>query len=418
MRTLTIFLLCIISESFAVEVLLTDDWKLNFIGNIESALIYDNTSSFREPTINSPVARPGTQLGDNGRTQLSLRPTRFAFILTPPNMEEVKQQSVLAFDFLGYNPSPSSTAPANSETAFYVNSSLRLVLANHSVEVQGWKFLAGLGGGLFGWVPLYFPTTMGILPVSGVVSSRTTQLSVYKMLSDRDTNKLQAGLSLSRPAQTDSQLPNIDAGLRYSFGRKKAGFNNVASSILLESANVALSGTHRKFKMDKNYYGTAMALNTMLPIIPSRDSETENTMILVTEFSTGRGYAEVFPGASFNLPHFSTLDPGFGGYDSAGNFKLTKLQTWSVQLQYHLPHEMKSFVSVGYGHLKLKNGEGLQPGTGFILYDRDKTFYSSLFYDITANIRLGLEYRLISTEYVDGVTAKNKRYQFTTMFKF
>lgn len=437
MRLLIFLLSFFLSNSiYAVEILAKDDWSLKLSGSVEPILHFDSTRSFRDQTGNFPVARPGTYNGEEGRSQLSVHTSRFGFLLTPPEVESMKQSVFLAFDFLGYNANPSSIAPTNSETFFYNSSALRMTHFYYTVEKDGWKFLAGQSGSVFGWTPHYYPAQMGLLFVTGINSNRPPQLSIFKTIPTSETNKVQAAFSLSRPAQADAQFPNLDFGLRYLFGDRKAGYTNSTNAINLEQASVALSGTLRKFEIpqtiqsvnSKSYNGGAIAFNLMLPILPAEVKLPRNSLLLLADASTGKGYSETYIGTTFNLPQLPTLagtkgagtslDAGLGGFDTNGNFKLTEMYTWTTQLQYYLPVESKSFVSAGYGFLKLTNPENFVAAPGLVLYDISKTFYANYFYDFNDSIRTGIEYRHVTTEYVDGVSPDNNRFMFTTMYRF
>lgn len=427
---------CFTSTIHAAEILAKDEWSLKFTGSVEPILHFDSTRSFRDQTANFPVARPGTYNGEEGRSQLSVHTSRFGFLLTPPEKDSLKQSVFLAFDFLGYNANPSATAPVNTETFFYNSSALRMTHFYYTVEKNGWKFLGGQSGSVFGWTPIYYPAQMGLLFVSGINFNRPPQLSIFKTVPTSDVNKLQAAFSLTRPTQADSQLPNFDFGIRYLFGENKAGYTNSTNAITLEQASVGVSATYRKFEIPQttpavsshSENGGAFAFNLLLPIIPAEGDSPRNTLLLLADASSGEGYSEAYIGTTFNLPALPTaagtkgagtfLDAGLGGYDAAGNFKLTEMYTFTGQLQYYLPMEKKSFVTVGYGQLKLRNPEGFVPASGLVIYDTSKTFYTSFFYDFTDAIRSGIEYRDVTTEYVDGVSASNNRFMFTTMYRF
>lgn len=417
---------------------LMNDWKFRFMGNIETVMIVDSTRSFREISANAPVARPGTFAGSHGRAQLSLRSTRFGLTIFPPHQETLKQYSIIAIDFLGYNPNPSSVAPQNSEAAFYASPTPRLLLASHVIELEHWKLSAGLGGRLFGWVPTFYPTTVSIFSYSGVILSRTTQLSAINTVTLEEDDYLKTGLSITSPSQRDAGVPNIDAGIMYVFGKRESAHNNITSQIVMAKTTLALSGTYRQFSIpdsvlssesSRRLHGRAIALSTLVPLVARSESKAENTLILSAEFSKGIGYSDVFvagsgnisqlpSGAAGSLSSVTNLDPGLGGFDSSGKFNLSKMQSWNTQLQYHLPVYLRSFITVGFGHWQLKNPESFSSATGLVIYDISKAFYTNIFHDIKPRIRIGFEYARISTDYTDGVSARNNRYQFSTMFMF
>lgn len=435
---ITLFLLTVLTQhSLASDVLTASDWKFSFKGFVETDLTHDTTRSFREIAGNAPVARPGTFEGDNGRMQMSQRNTRLVLSITPPEEDDLKQNILLASDFLGYNPNPS--AGVNTEAAFYTNPTPRLLLAFYTIEKNNWKILAGLGGSLFGWAPNYFLTTVSVSPVSGSVYFRNPQLTAIKTISFEGSNILQAGFSLARPAQRDSEMPNIDAGMRFAFGDRKAGFSTATGDAKIEVANVALSATYRQFvvpststtatKDNARKNGGAIAFDMMIPLIASEDQTVGNTLILTAEYSRGSGYSESFIGFSGNISQLpsgtagslssvTSLDPGQGGFNSNGDFTLTSLQSWNTQLQYHLPSEYRSFVTLGYGQLFVVNSDRFTALGSAVIYDKSETYFINFFHDVTKRVRIAVEYDMFSTHYVDDVTSTSNRFQFSTWFRF
>jgi hypothetical protein len=426
-------------NSYAIDIPVANDWKFTIRGYVETDLIHDSTRSFREISGNAPVARPGTFDGENGRTQMSLRNTRIVFSMAAPEEENLKQNVLLAVDFLGYNPSPGTVPPTNTETFFYTNPGPRLLLGFYTIETNDWKFLAGLAGSLFAWEPRYFLTTASVPPVSGTVYVRPPQLTAIKTFFVNEGDKLQVGLSVTRPTQRDSEIPNLDGGLKFTFGNRKAGFSTAAGDTELESTSLALSGTYRQFLVPSlsatspqeraRKYGGALAMNIMAPLIAAESGDVGNTLILTGEYTFGSGYSDYFVGATGNIPQLpagapgslssvTSLDPGIGGYDSAGEFSLVKLQTWNTQLQYHFPFEQRSFVTLGYGQLHIMNSEKFTPLPGLVLYDKAETYFIGFFRDLTKRTRIAFEYDRVSTHYVDGVSPVNNRFQFSTWIRF
>src|SRR4051812_26689807 len=68
----------------AVTLLDKDEWKFQVGGFVETDMINDTTRSFTEVVGNGAVARSNTFAGDNGRTQFSVRNSRFAFTVLAP----------------------------------------------------------------------------------------------------------------------------------------------------------------------------------------------------------------------------------------------------------------------------------------------------------------------------------------------
>ena len=174
----------------------------------------------------------------------------------------------------------------------------------------------------------------------------------------------------------------------------------------------------------------ALAVNAMVPILASSDGkDVSNTLTASGEFTTGRGYGDMFPSWTGGLSQTFTaatatnntnLDPGLGGYDVNGNFDLIKLRTFNAQLQYHL--DGKTFVTGGYGQLFSSNISDFNGATGVTaagLYDRSEAKFVNVGHDFTDHVRLAVEFDQFTTHYVsDGATAFDNRYMLASYFRF
>src|SRR4051812_21094156 len=206
--TLT-FLFSPIKANASVTLLDKDEWKVMLSGFAETDMINDNTRSLTEVAGNNPVDRLNSLAGDNGRTQFSVRNSRFAFTVLPPLQHDMKVKGYLEFDLLGYDPGVSTTQPTNTEASFYTNPTLRVRHAYVSSEKEGCQFLIGQYWTLFGWNPNYVMTTASVPPVSGNVYQRTPQVTFIHTSNWGEGDKIQYGLSVARPSERDSDIPNI-----------------------------------------------------------------------------------------------------------------------------------------------------------------------------------------------------------------
>ena len=416
----------------AVTLVDKDDWKVLLGGFVETDYFRDSTRSFGEVVGSSPVARGGTFNGDNGRTQFSLRNSRLSFAVLPPVEGEWKTKGYFEFDFLGYEP---TVAPGViSESSATTSPTLRMRHGFVSGEKNGLTILVGQTWTLFGWAPLYVPTTASVPPVSGSVYERTPQLTAIKEMNLGGDDKLQTGLSIVRPVQRDAEIPGVDMGVRLALGSRKSGYTSASGERKVEAMSIALSGTGREFISQAaggattgvvHHLGTAYAVNGMLPILTTSDpKDLSNTLSLSGEFSRGRGYADEFTGLTAGMPQASTavtgntinLDAGQGGVTPTGVFQLVKLQTWNGQLQYHLPGGIDTFVDLGYGQTRLLNVSPLVAPTAG--YDRTEVYYANLFHDLTVHVRLAIECDHFVTRYVDSIRAMDNRYQLSTWIRF
>src|SRR5438128_326073 len=107
--------------SASVTLLEKDDWKVQMSGFVEMDMFRDSKRAFNEVAGNGAVPRTGDASfnGDNSRFQSSIRNSRLAFTVIPPQAGDWKSKGYLELDLLGYDPSPNSSEPKNSESSFY-----------------------------------------------------------------------------------------------------------------------------------------------------------------------------------------------------------------------------------------------------------------------------------------------------------
>jgi hypothetical protein len=427
----------------AVTLLDKEDWKVQMSGFVETDIFHDTTRSLSEVPGSAAVARKGTIQKENGQTVFSIRNSRLAFSVLPPVQNDIKTKGYLEYDLLGYDPKPNTNAAAttgtgadakNSESSFYTNPTLRVRHAYFSAERAGWSWLVGQTWTLFGWLPNYVLTTASVPPGPGEIYQRTEQVTGMKTL-EMNGNKLQIGLSVARPSQRDSEMPNVDAGVRWSLPGYTAGLASPTGDVKAEALSVGLSGTWRQFVTpettavtsgQKKHGGEAVAVDLMVPILPASDNSTANSLSLTGEFSEGTGYGDSFPSWSGGLSQYpagttglassTNLDAGQGGFDSSGGFSLVKLRTFNAQLQYHLPGEMHTFVTLGYAQL---NAFGIgRFSSAVTTYDQSSMMFLNVFHDCTAQIRTALEFARFGTHYIDGQSVSDDRIQLNGYFRF
>lgn len=432
-----VFLLFLTSSGAHASVTLfdKDDWKFQTSGFIEMDALNDSTRSLTEVAGNAPIDISPSYAGDNGRTMFSIRNSRLAFSATAPVQNNWKSRGYLEFDLLGYDPTPSATAPSNSESSFFSNATMRIRHAYIAAETENWQIFAGQYWTLFGWDPIYVLTTASVPPVSGVLYERTPQITGIHSCNISETAKLQLGFSVSRPSQRDSSVPNLDAGARISFASRRAGFVAPSSDFKAEPMSFAISGTGRQFVVPNAFGSTGdsnrltgggLAIDAMIPVIASsNEKEYGNTLSISGEFTSGSGYGDQFPGWTGNLAQtVSTknstapnLDAGQGGVDTSGNFQLVRLQSLNGQLQYHFPQGYETFATAGYGQVASNNISQLVPSTK-VVYDRSETYFVNIFHDFTKQLRIAAEYDRFLTHYVTSDYPGENRFQISGWFRF
>jgi hypothetical protein len=330
-------------ETKAVTLVEKDDWKILMGGFAVGYLYNDSSRSLTEIQGSSPIARPGTMDGDNGRTQFSSRGTRLHFGVITPTSNGWKTKGLIEMDFLGYEPTPGNVA-GNSEVSFFNNPTLRLRHAYVDAQKNGWQFMVGQYWDLFGWDTDYTLQTAAQPPVTGVVFQRTPQFRIMKTTALTETVNLETGGSLNRAPQRDAEVPAFVLAARLSFKDRRAGFAAWTQDQRALPMILAVSGTLRRFEtgiasgsstIQNNYQGGAVAFNAMIPVISSKsEQDYGNTLAFAGEFSSGEGFADYFPGYTGNIPQLNTvngnlanIDAGQGGYDANGVFSLVHLQS-------------------------------------------------------------------------------------------
>ena len=401
-------------------------WKLDVGGFIALDAIKDSTQGIGEVIGNGPVARPGSS-GDRGRLQVSAKHSRIHLTLLPPIEDGWRSKGYLEGDFLG------SSGAISSEQSFYSNGNFRIRHAYFNLEKDGWKFLVGQTSILFGFVPTYLLATVSVIPGPAQIYQRTPQLQAGKTIAISENQELEVTAAVTRPTQSESELPNLDLATRWKHRGRLGRMNLMSGESRLEPTSVALSGTFREFRTanpttleTSQTSGAALAINFLFPIIASNDLSETQGLTFTASFTTGKGYADLLSGWSGNLSRFpqntndpTRLDAGEGGYDAAGVFNLVPIHTWNAQLQYHFASHHPTWMTAGVGKLWASDVANLGPVvTGRTLYNDVSFYFINLARDLTSQIRLAIEYSPKAVKYVDDVSARNDRYQLMALYRF
>lgn len=425
-------------DANAIDLMEKDGWQFKFNGLAVGYMYNDSSRNMTETPGNPAIARQGTPDGDNGRTVFSSRASRFGFTaIAPETASGWKTKGFLEADFMGYDPVPGSTA-GNSESSWLTNPTLRIRHAYVSGNTKdGWQILVGQYWSLFVLGEDYALTNLSLPPVAGIPQMRNTQLRVGKMTALSDKVDLQLQGAISRPPQSQGEIPAFEWAGRLFFKNRKAGFTIWSQDQHVEAMSIGVSGTVRSFAVgttanttnQTRYTGNAVSVGTMIPILASSNgTDYHNTMSFTGLFSTGKGYADAFPSYSGNMPQFNyssgvqaNLDSGQGALQINGSgFDLINLRAISGQLQYFMPRGLLEEVvlMVGYGNLYSDNIKNFTPAAGKIAYNENETLVGNIFYDFTSRIRGGLEFEHNVTTYIDNVKGKDDRIFAMAMYRF
>ncbi len=452
-----------------ISLLDTKDLQFLFGGFAEADYINDSTQSFTEVVGNNPVKpqTPGGGVaGNDGRTQFSIRNSRFDFSIIGPSIDGWTDYGYMEFDLLGYDPQPAVVrgqqtgaggVPAgtvNSETGFWENPTLRVRHMYAAAFNGSFKFLAGQYWDLFGFSPDYVMDTLSESPVRGDLYERTPQLTAfYTMGGNSDPLKVETALSMERPVQDSSQVPGFDAALRFDLPGWVGAYTSSSSSrIHLAQANLAVSGKVNTFAVPNQLVngqsiasndvsktsflsGEAIAVTSIIPVIPVSSSSFLSSLVLTGEFSAGSGYADEFsgwsggetnfaynPATGANGPALPNLDAGQGGFYGDNSFHLMNLQSFNFTAQYQLPSTWTTYLNTGYSQLYSDNMAAMANnplnfgantgGPGAVnggAYNLVTGWYANISHDWSANLRTTFEYDRFTTTYVNRTYAVDNR---------
>lgn len=411
-------------------------------GFVETDMINDSTQSFTEVVGDGAVKPPGSYAGDNGESLMSMRNTRLSVLATAPEIGGWKTKAYIETDFYGYNPGPGYAATSGVTTSanvsteaneyhIYTQPVLRMRHAFLDAENDGWDILVGQYWTFFGWTGDYILATVDVSPIMGTIYEREPQVKVMKTLKFGDDAKLQIGVDAERPEQLLTTLPNFNAGIRFIMDSWKGGFAYATGASKLAPFSIGITGRAANYVWEAplvattndlvygNVWGQAVAVNALIPILPANDLK-DFSAVITGEWTAGAGDADAFNGgftgglsAISNAAYAANVDAGMGGF-LGNNFSLAQLTSWNAQLQIHLPKDIGSIVTAGYGEVFSYNVGALAstPG-GAVLsksassYNDDSNMFANIMQDMTDNIRLGVEYVRFDTHYLNSFATGN-----------
>ncbi len=408
-------------------------WKLTIYGFAEFDVMNDSTRSFADGMNSNVIAHDGTQAGNLGRTQATIRNTRFGFKVAAPTIGGVKGTGVVEGDFFGYDPNP----PTTSEAGFFNNPTFRIRHAYVKAESDVVDVLGGQTYHLLGWQNYFFPASLAFLGLPNMLFGRTGQLRVGHTFKS-DAVNVDVAVAGLRPIQRDSSVPDGEAGLKIAFNNWKGISTPGNGGTAAFPAAIGVSGLVRRFKVDQfaakpvgssTDTGWAFAADALIPIIPAQDStDRGNALTLIGEFTVGSADAEQFTGmsagASFPaLPggaaFAADVDNGLVTYDPSGNGVLHTIdwRTFEIGIQYHLPPTGRALLAVNYTQGDSDNAASLFPKAAGV-FQKSQYADFNLFFDVTPSIRTGLGYQYLKQTFCDNTTAQNQRYEALALFFF
>lgn len=405
-------------------------------GFAQADVMYHTTQSWNDYAGNLQIARPGTFAGDHGRTEFSARDSRFGFRLAAPDLGWLRASALLEMDFLG----PSGTiGSSTTEGAFFNNPLLRIRHAYLKLETPIVDILFGHYWHLFGWQPAYVPADVQWSGVVGSLFSRTMQLRISKTIKTRPVT-MEFAIAGMRPPQRDSSVPEFEAGARIAFNQWTGVHTLYVTSTQVMPASIGISGDLRRFSMPEfsatpkttnDATALGIAVDAFLPIIPIRNGSRDNSLSIVGEFVTGQSINDLYVGlnggvASPALPGMNgmpggtfspDIDAGLAVYDINGDLRLPHWMTFIVGAEYYPPNingRIGLFVNFARTQLMDSNMYANQSK----VRDNEMFYNGGIFGDLSAAIRLGVDYAYYDDQYADGVHATTHAVQGTAFFFF
>jgi hypothetical protein len=340
---------------------------------------------------------------------------------------------VFEADFFGHQ-------PHEPEGTYYDSPTLRLRHAYVNLENDYVDVLVGQTYDVFGWQNYFLPATAEFLGLPNSVFSRHAQARLSKTFNGEGSVSVDVAAAAVRPVQSDSGVPDAQAGLRLRFndwqGLRMPGNGDIDSLPLA----LGVSGVTRQFRVDaftppptqseNSVTGWGLSVDALVPIVPASSKyDRGNRLTLTGSFVTGSGIGDLMTvtgGATFpTLPnpananpppeYESNVDPGLVSFDTQGVLHSIDWQAFSVGLQYYLPGEGRWIIAANYTQAHSKNMRELFPQGGAEIEllvrvaDRQRYADLNLFYDATPSLRLGLAGAYTTVEYLDGDEPHNVR---------
>lgn len=417
-------------------------WRATLYGFVEMDAINDSTRSYVDSIGNSLVARNETYEGKVGRTQFSIRNTRLGFALESPVIGGIKPSAIIETDFFGNQPSNVS------EAAYFDSPGLRLrqaylKLTNDIVDV--W---AGQTYDLFGWQNYFFPASLEFLGLPNELFDRRPQVRLAHTFETEAVN-IDVAVAVLRPAQGDSEVPDGNAGIRFSANGWKGITTPGNGGTTALPLSIGVSGVMREFKVNaftqpppqssNSATGWGVSIDALLPVIPAKNSDDRgNRLTLTGSFVVGSGIADLvgagggaqFPllpnpaGYVLNPLYTPDIDNGLVTFDPSGVLHTIDWQTFMAGIQYYLPPMGRVIFAANFTEAYSRNMENLYPKGGLEIGLLTKVAKllryadANVFWDVTPAVRVGASFQYTTTEYVDGETPRNLRYMAQGLYFF
>jgi hypothetical protein len=277
----------------------------------------------------------------------------------------------------------------------------------------------------------------------GQLYHHTPQLRLSKTIGDPFAVEVAA--AAARPAQRDSEIPDVEGGIRLAYNRWLGRTIQGNDRPEIVPLSVGVSGLWRQFAVAEyreiprrplKATGWGMAANVFVPILAAADeTDFSNCLTVTGEFSMGTGVADRYSlltgGGRFpalpnptgrNMPpiYIPNADSGLVTFDAEENLRTIDWQAFVLGVQYYLPITVvRLWVTGLYARLESRNLKELTPLANHgDIFTNAEYVDGSLFVGITPNLHFGISLQMTKQERGNGAEPTNTRVHFATNLFF
>jgi hypothetical protein len=397
--------------------------SVSFYGFVELDAAHDTTQSYGPASNDSMLARPGSYAGAHPRIQVTAQNSQIGVRFTSNGHGRIKTFGQAEIDFFGIQPTDVT------EQTLFTTPAIRMRLFYAKLETPFVDVLAGQYHELFGWGGEgFYVNSVAFLGVAGEIYHRNPQIRISKSFAGQAL-KLDLALAAVRPVQRDSEVPDVQGGIKLSVnGWKGATAQGFGQPVVLP-LSLAVSGIGRRFAVAEFLtnpgdariaFGWGIAVNAFLPVIRAHSgADKGNALSLTGEASIGSGISDLYtgltggalfpllPDPSANLVpppvYRANIDSGIVTFDANGNLKTIDWRALVVGLQYYLPIDKgRAWIAATASRIESANILRLTPeasrGGVFI---RQDYIDGNLFFAVTPAVQVGLSYQLTQQTFGD-----------------
>lgn len=374
----------------------------------------------------------GTQAADYGRTVLSARSTRLGLRFAAPAFNSIRVTGNFEMDFLGNQPgSPGARPPTQSESSFIDNPTPRLRQGFVKVDFGLVSLWVGQTWSLFGWEAAFLPASVQNQGLPGQPFSRNPQFRLSSAFGDKAPVGVEIAVSAQRAPQFDAELPDLQGGLKLNVNGLTGMQQLGGTGTTVSPASIAVSGTVRKFRLATSTttdatataYGSALALDAFLPIIPAKERGGV-ALSLLGEATSGGGYNDLFTGlnggagigapagvAAASYAPFTDIDAGLAAFSKSGVLHTINWRTLLVGAEaFAGPVILAANFSNVYS-------DNISAFTG-TTWNHQWWWDTSLIVDFVPGFRMGAEFSRVMQRRTLGQLNNESRFQLTGWLLF